>query len=134
MSDTYSYIVRGAKMACDCGSHSRKINLPQSHGSYVNGKPVMNKSDNKFGENISYFGICNNPNNPNTQTIYLITEKGENISGKPCCPNILKEWIKTKDDTIVEGKPALITKSELICAYKGKIIFVSDGQEETSEE
>lgn len=131
MSDSCKYVVRGAKTECSCGSHKRKINLPISHGSYVNSKPMMNEQDNKVEQNISYFGICDSPKNPNNETIYLAHEdNGSTISGKRCCPKILEKWDITKENTKVEGKPALTTKSQLICAYDGIITFVNDGQQE----
>jgi len=103
------YVVRGATMRCSKGSVPTKINLPFSHGSYVNGKPVMIKTDRIVGTNISPFGLC---------------------IGQPCCPMILGDWIKFKKDTIIQGKGALITESVLICARGGQITFVTDGQNE----
>ncbi|WP_326493198.1 hypothetical protein [Clostridium estertheticum] len=35
MDEDNYYIVRGAKMRCDKGTHARKINLPESHVAYV---------------------------------------------------------------------------------------------------
>ena len=122
------YVVRGAKMRCHCGSHSRRINLPVSHGSYVNGKPVMNSEDYKAGENIAHFGICTSPSNPSNATIYLIAEDGQTIAGKPCTPTICAPWLQAKEDTRVEGKAALTTDSQLICGYQGIIRFLTDGQ------
>ncbi|NFS30512.1 DUF4280 domain-containing protein, partial [Clostridium botulinum] len=31
-----AYVVRGAKMKCNKGSHKKRINLPVSHGTYSN--------------------------------------------------------------------------------------------------
>ncbi|MGG1787621.1 DUF4280 domain-containing protein [Brevibacillus formosus] len=128
MQEGPRYVVRGAKMRCNCGSHQRRINLPVSHGSYVNEKPMMNIEDYKPVENIAHFGICQSPTNQNNSIIYLIAEDGQNISGKPCTPTIYAPWIKVKDDTKVAGKAALTTDSLLICGYDGVIRFFSDGQ------
>lgn len=125
-----SYVVRGARMECEFGSHGRKINLLKSHGSYVNDKPMMNKGDRKLEENICYFGVCESPDNPNSETIYLIKENGQPISGKRCCPIFIDDWYDTKEETMVEGESALTTKSKLVCKYKGKITFETDGQQE----
>lgn len=130
MADEPRYIVRGAKMRCNHGSHPRRINLPVSHGSFVNQKPAMNETDSIVDKNIAYFGICSSGANPNNETIYLVGENGGTISGKRCTPKILSHWLLTKEDTLVEGKPALTTDSQLICAYEGKITFLSDGQHE----
>lgn len=125
--DNY-YIVRGAKMRCDKGTHARKINLPVSHGSYVAEKPMMNKTDRKE-KNISYFGICNGGCPSNGGNICLIAENGQTIEGKKCCVQILKDWMNVKEETLVEGEPALTTDSVLICKYGGKIKFETNGQE-----
>lgn len=124
------YIVRGAKMHCEFGSHDRKINLPVSHGSYVNDKPMMNMKDNKPVENIAYFGVCTSGNCTNSENVDLVKEDGQTVSGIKCCPVILAEWLNAKEDTVVDGYGALTTKSQLICACKGKITFVTNGQEE----
>lgn len=129
MGDKSAYIVRGAKMQCSCGTHKRKINLPTSHGSYVNGKPMMNKNDNVVEINVPYMGICTGGCQVSAQVV-LIGEHGETLTGKRCIPMILKKWMNTKENTLVDGKPALTTKSQLICAYGGVITFVTDGQHE----
>lgn len=107
MADETYYIVRGATMCCSKGSIPTKINLPFSHGSYINGKPVMVKTDRIVGTNISPFGTC---------------------LGEPCCPVILSDWTCYKEDAIVCGKEVLTHKSVLICAKGGIIKFQTDGQ------
>ncbi|MBW9154817.1 DUF4280 domain-containing protein [Clostridium estertheticum] len=129
MSDNY-YIVRGAKMRCDKGTHARKINLPESHGAYATEKPMMNKSDNVVNKNISYFGICRECKEG--EDIYLIGEDGVQLPpGKKCLVKISGDWMKVKEDTLVDGKPALTAESVLICSlHQGKIKFVTTGQEQ----
>jgi len=130
MGEGSYYVVRGAKIKCDHGSHKRRINLPVSHGGYVNEKPIMNETDTEANKNITYLGICNSGKNPSNEKICLINEKGQTIEGKKCCPKILSTWLKTKGDTKAEGKAVLTNESQLICAYGGKITFVNDGQKE----
>ncbi len=122
-----AYVVRGAKMKCDKGTHKKRINLPTSHGTYSNGNPLMNKNDNVVGENISDFGICKG-SCPSSGDITLRKENGGSVTGKKCMVKILKEWTNTKDDSLVNGVPALTTDSILICAYGGIIKFITDGQ------
>ncbi|WP_297423994.1 DUF4280 domain-containing protein [Clostridium sp.] len=109
MASEIYYIVRGATMTCNKGSIPTKINLPFSHGSYINGKPVMVKSDRVVGANISPFGEC----------VCL---------GGPCCPKILSDWMRYKEDAIASGEEVLTQKSVLICASGGTIKFITDGQ------
>ena len=41
----YPYLVRGAYLHCTFGSHTRKLNLPRSHGDYIGEDPKMNAGD-----------------------------------------------------------------------------------------
>lgn len=104
------YIVRGATMTCDKGAAPRKINLTQSHGSYANGKPMMNEIDNVPNVNISFFGACAVKN------------------GQPCTYASFGKWQNVKEDTLVDGKPALTTDSFLVCTCGGLIKFSTNGQ------
>ncbi|MBC2580547.1 DUF4280 domain-containing protein [Clostridium sp. DJ247] len=129
MAGGTKYVVRGAKMKCKFGSHKRKINLPVSHGSYVNGKPMMNAGDRVEVKNITWFGTCQG-SCPSSGTIYLIGENGGTVSGKKCIPKILGDWVNTKENTKVEGKAALTMESKVYCMYGGEITFASDGQQD----
>lgn len=128
MASGTAYVVRGAKIKCDKGSHKKRINLPVSHGAYSNGNPLMNENDNVVGENISAFGVCKG-SCPSSGDITLVKETGGTVTGKKCMVKILKEWMNAKEDTLVDGAAALTTDSVLICAYGGKIKFITDGQE-----
>ncbi|ABR36500.1 hypothetical protein B0H69_004052 [Clostridium beijerinckii] len=114
-----AYVVRGAKMICSKGTDTKGINLPVSHGAYVNGNPIMIESDNAVGANISTFGICSGSCPAN----------GSSEKTKKCQIMILNKWMNTKEDTLIEGVPALTTASILICAYGGVIKFITDGQD-----
>ena len=123
------YIVRGAKMKCDMGSNQRKINLPVSHGSYVKGNPILNETDSKPVENISYFGVCNKGGDFSKEDeIVVINQDGAVQTGKKCTLEIVGKWKNTKGDTIVEGQPALTTDSIIMCNCGGTITFVEHGQ------
>lgn len=39
------YLVRGAQLVCNMGSHIRRYNLPESHGAYVMNHPLVTKTD-----------------------------------------------------------------------------------------
>lgn len=109
MADGVCYVVRGAKMKCSKGNKLVKINLPASHGSYVNGKPIMVKTDRVVGANIGKFGFCKS-------------------LGAPCGVRIFGNWMRYKEDVTAAGIEVLTTGSVLACAHGGKIRFVTDGQ------
>ena len=114
-----AYVVRGARMICNKGTDTKRINLPVSHGTYSHGQPIMNENDNVVSQNISSFGICSGscPSN------------GCSEKTKKCQIMILNKWMNTKEDTLIDVAPALTTASILICAYGGVIKFITDGQE-----
>jgi hypothetical protein len=94
-------------MSCSKGSALIPISLPESHGAYAKGIPIMVDADNKVGANIGCFGLC---------------------VGEPCTPVILGKWKICKNDMFINGDFALIKPSILICAKSGVITFVTDGQ------
>lgn len=158
------YLVRGAKLRCDCGSHTRLLNLPLCHGVYHIGHPVIYQKDAKVGDdqNITSFGVCSSSSNPKEklfgENITLISEDNpdENVKGAPCVPVIVDvEWKNPEWNTLIadhvnlDGSdenidpknrtyyPIPTTDSFLVCKYSGLIQPISSGQEnvpETEEE
>ena len=108
MADT-KYVVRGAQVKCNKGSSSTNLNLPKSHGVYINDKPVLNDSDRAAGTNVMPFGRCK-------------------ILKGPCSPSLASKWDKTKLNTLIKGQPALMSNSVLSCTIGGAIKIESDGQ------
>lgn len=114
----FPYLVRGAELYCNCGTHKRRLNLPICHGVYTNGKPMMHEEDCEVGDdkNIPSFGICQSEENPvnkswfakagdkikdfftgeedtdDAEKIILKTEDGQNVKGYPCTPCIVGTW------------------------------------------
>ena len=74
--NSLEYVVRGAPILCNCGTHSRHLDMLSSHGFYVNGKAVAFEGDWKPEENIPYFGHCQSPCHNLSETISLKMQKG----------------------------------------------------------
>ncbi len=109
--EQFSYVVHGAIISCEHGSHLNYLNLPQDHGVYIKGKAVMNVGD-RNPENIPTFGVC----------LQL---------KKPCTPVCSIDWLEGMENVNVEGKQALLNRCHTQCsAGGGKIDIVHDGQEE----
>ena len=148
----YPYLVRGAYLRCSCGTHTRKLNLPFSHGSYIGNVeyPLMNAMDNVPGEgsgNISPFGICQSQACPNNLgTILLKSEKvdpvtgqlhpvytEDNVKGPPCMAIIVGPWQNTHPETMIGAAgetqyEAITVGSFLVCLYEGIIEPLTSGQ------
>lgn len=133
----YPYIVAGARMFCDKGSHFRRLDLPLCHGTYIRDIPMVNRNDSSYPDNVSMFGICVGGAQKNGT---LMEYNGSNIEdllpfegvdfpiiGYPCIPKVGR-WLNPKDDVLVDGVPAITTESTLVCIYGGVIGFVDDGQ------
>lgn len=141
----YPYVVRGATMYCTCGSHTRKLDMPASHGSYIRDKAMMNKTDCKVGidQNIPPFGACYSPEKDgidivieDAKDLVPFTDEEGNpiepslpIEGKLCEPKLAEAWSDTQEKTLVDGEPALAVNSTITCSYGGVIGFMDAGQE-----
>lgn len=103
------YVVRGALVACDKGSSPSRLNLPKSHGAYFKDCPVLIDTDRVPGVNVMPFGACS-------------------IRRGPCMPATAPYWNITKEDTLIKGRPALLTTSTLVCIVGGAITVKDAGQ------
>ncbi|GMA99901.1 DUF4280 domain-containing protein [Pelosinus sp. IPA-1] len=103
------YVVRGAKVKCSNGGTTCNLNLPKSHGMYVNDKAVLNDHDCVPYSNVLPFGKC------------------DKIK-KACVLALAPKWEDAKDTTILKGHPALLAKSVLSCTIGGAITILNDGQ------
>lgn len=150
------YLVRGAILKCNCGSHTRGVNLPIDHGSKALGNPVLHEMDCRVGDeyNITSFGVCKSETPPeNSETVLLKavyteedkknkkpSEMPENVKGKLCTPMIIGNWMDTKEDSLIKDNetdnkyPAVSTYSFLVCACGGIIEPQTSGQECNSSE
>lgn len=148
-----AYVVRGALLKCQYGSHCRRLNLPRCHGVYTLKKPIVFKRDCKGGTegadiNITTFGVCTCPGNPTGGSVCLEKEAPRNpdgsftgeaasgtVTGTPCIPDIIDVWEDTHGETHIgkEDEEALTTRSFLVCSYGGLIEIIRSGQEDSDE-
>ena len=148
----YPYLVRGAYLRCQYGSHIRRLNLPESHGFYIKDYPLMNAMDNKPGEgsgNIPPFGVCMAPAGPKgVGTVLLKSEKvnpinkkpypgkiDDNVKGPPCTATIVGPWQNAHQETLIgeanrTPSEAITTGAFLVCLYSGIIEPLTSGQPE----
>lgn len=144
-------LVRGALLRCSCGTHPRKLNLPQSYGVYADNKehPKVHQNNCVVGDegNISYYGVCKSNTKPkNGKQVCLepyVTPEGKKtsaskIDGIQCQPVIVGNWFDAKEDDLIYDMdadayyPCLTTNSFLVCKYGGIIEVLKSGQETTT--
>jgi hypothetical protein len=147
MDGNLFYAVRGASIFCVYGTHLRKLDMPATHGSFIRGIPMMNENDCVVGlaANIPTFGACNSPENQNpviiiadpTGVLPIPDENGNAVmppmplEGRLCAPILTGKWCDAKDDTLVDGAPALTVNCTIACATGGAgavIGFMDNGQ------
>ncbi|MCI1696866.1 DUF4280 domain-containing protein [Aneurinibacillus aneurinilyticus] len=104
-----SYVVAGATLCCSMGERTSQLQLPMSHGLYMNGKAQVNIKDREPNVNILPFGMCK--------------------LGGVCSPKIDMDWTDERSSKMVDGEPAVSNKSKLMCLYGGTIRIEDDGQE-----
>ena len=128
-NDEKTYLVRGAMLVCDKGTHPRRLNLPKSHGMYVEDHPLIIDTDCKE-ENIKYFGVCQSQTTPKgAETVRLAgyvpegsSDTAEPVQGPKCHPDILGKWCMPYGQ-------AVTSESYLVCNCGGIIYPISSGQE-----
>lgn len=126
------YLVRGALLQCECGSHPRKMNLKRSHGIYVNGKPQILQSDCTL-ENIPFFGICSSetpPKDAETVSFEAYGNSEQTVTGCQCCPDIIGKWRNCNEANGKDVDELMVTnESYLVCRCGGLIQVIKSGQE-----
>ncbi|MDR1066024.1 MAG: DUF4280 domain-containing protein [Clostridiales bacterium] len=107
------YVVRGAIVTCTLGSFPDFINMPKSHGVFLNGKPQLNIADSKAIANIKCFGTCNKSSPP-----------------IPCIPIFTMDWKNPQDPKLlIENKPSLTKNGFLTCSQGGVVRIIDSGQQ-----
>ncbi|MEK4059753.1 MULTISPECIES: DUF4280 domain-containing protein [Paenibacillus] len=100
-----SFVVRGAVLKCSMGTDPGVLNTMFSHGVYIKSKPILNIDDAVSGVNISKvnaFGFCK-------------------LKAAPCEPviTLASKWTGGKEDVLIDGAPALLSDSRLVCSCPG---------------
>lgn len=133
------YVVRGAMLYCEKGTHPRRLNLPKCHGVYLLDKPMIRKNDCIAEKNISSFGVCTADTPPDGAEEILLggyvlegedADMVEDVFGFACKPDIIGEWRSVNHKSCVTGEfPAVTIDSYLVCACGGLIKIATSGQE-----
>lgn len=150
MQEKYEFLVRGALLQCEYGTHCRKLNLPLCHGVSIFEQPLMNAGDCVCGIegpelNVTFFGICNSPDKPPTEVKCFKNEAPRNpdgtftgeeakgvTQGHQCKPHAVGGWQNVHRSTQIGegGDAALTTNSFLVCQHQGIIRVIQSGQED----
>ncbi|WP_411680965.1 DUF4280 domain-containing protein [Clostridium thailandense] len=119
------YVVDGATLQCSFGSEESIFKVSPGREAYTNGQLQANTGDFKPMVNIMTFKKCSSPSNP--APVIGADDKGR--PQKICTPVITMPWINGKENTLIEGCPALLDNSTTMCMWCGKITISDDGQQ-----
>ena len=102
------YVVDGATLKCSMGTGTSNLMVSASRNVLLRGKREANIGDCKPFTNIPSFDACNITSPP-----------------KACAPACAM-WAGGKGDVLIQGSPALLNDSFVLCASGGGIITISD--------
>ena len=106
------YVVQGACLRCTLGTAPSNLNMPISHGIFLNGKAQCNVTDRITMVNIMPFGTCNISAPP-----------------PPCVPAVAMNWVNNKDtNLIIDNAEALESNANAFCSVGGIISITDSGQ------
>ena len=103
-----SYVVDGATLKCSLGG-TCTLKVPPGRNTFIQGKPQANVDDYST-KSIPKFSFCSIP------------------KSKRCTPSLRGPWKNGKNDVIIEGAPALMHKSKLMCSKGGVISILKHNQ------
>ena len=103
-----SYVVDGATLKCSLGG-TCTLKVPPGRKTFIQGKPQANVDDYST-KSIPKFNFCSIP------------------KSKRCTPSLRGPWKNGKNDVIIEGAPALMHKSKLMCSKGGVISILKHNQ------
>ncbi|MDR1321892.1 MAG: DUF4280 domain-containing protein [Gracilibacteraceae bacterium] len=139
----HEFLVRGAYLRCNFGTHGRRLNLFLSHGVYSYDRPLVNENDCTYGEgkHVTTFGICGAPDCPRSASVRLFMEEydpitgyrrpdaGKSVTGCPCQIRLIGKWRDPHKKFTFDGGKAVTTNSFLCCEFGGVITPITSGQD-----
>jgi len=115
------YVKSGTRIKCSFGTTPSTIQVLPIRTVKMDGAQMANIMDNKPMVNIKPFGMCRSLANP---TVASATSAAMGVlTPMPCIPNTTAPWAPGKFDLQVNGQPALLDDSRLMCMWGGVINF-----------
>lgn len=136
------YVKRLCVAKCECGSMDYQyLNLPKDHGVYYQDydHPLMNANDHVGKKHVMHFGRCNSETNPKNIASDVLSKavpilgvldyvKSDLLKcdGCKCSPRTLRSWEEVNKANRLDGAPAVVNSSQLVCAYGGIITITEE--------
>lgn len=118
-------VVTGAKLMCTMGTAPGSLTVIPSSMVNMEGKPAATIMDFAPMANISSFGNCITPSNP--QVAAATAAALGVLTPMPCVPVTVAPWAPGCPTVTVGKMPALNNSSKCMCAWGGAISITDPG-------
>ncbi len=120
-------VVSGAQLACTFGVAPSPLTvIPSGPPMQAGGQLIAKITDVAPMANISPFGMCSAPSNP--QVIAATSAAAGVFTPQPCIPVTTAPWAPGSAKVTVGGVPAVTSTCRLMCTWGGQISVVQAGQ------
>ena len=120
-------VVNGAQVTCTFGvAPSTLAVIPSGPILQVGGQLLARVVDFAPMANVSPFGMCTTPSNP--QVAAATSAASGVLTPQPCIPVITAPWTPGSTKVSAGGVPVLTSTSTCTCAWGGVISIVQAGQ------
>ncbi len=120
-------VVNGAQVTCTFGvAPSTLAVIPSGPILQVGGQLLARVVDFAPMANVSPFGMCTTPSNP--QVAAATSAASGVLTPQPCVPVITAPWTPGSPKVSAGGVPVLTSTSTCACAWGGVISIVQAGQ------
>jgi len=119
-------VCMGAMLSCTFGAAPSSLNVLPINRVLINNMPAANIMDHQPMVNVSTFGMCNSPANP--QVAVATAAAMGVLTPMPCIPVTVSPWTPGCTKTTIANMPALNNACTLNCMWGGVITFSQAGQ------
>ena len=119
-------VVNGAALACTFGGGPGTLVVPPLHRALAGNQPQATVMDFAPTENISTFGMCMSPSNP--QVAAATTAAMGVLTPQPCIPATASPWSPGAVPVALDHQTALDAASVCMCMWGGEISVTQAGQ------
>lgn len=143
------YVKRLCVAKCEYGSMDYQyLNLPKDHGVYYQDydHPLMNANDHVGKEHVMHFGRCQSPKNPKNMAsdilgkvvpiigvIDFVKSDLLQCDGCKCEPKTLRSWEEVNKANRLDGAPAVVNSSQLVCTCGGVITITEENTGDSNQ-
>jgi hypothetical protein len=122
-------VVNGAMLMCTFGAAPGTLTVLPASRVLVEGQPAASIMDMTPMVNITGFGMCMSPSNP--QVAAATAAALGVLTPQPCIPATTSPWTPGAAQTMVGGQPALTSASTCMCTWGGVISVSNPGAMKT---